>query len=127
MKLLLDTNALLWWLFELPQLGPSTRRIMADADTQVFVSAISAAEIGVKQAVGKLQAPDDLERQVAANGFTPLPMTLRHGLAVGKLPLHHRDPFDRMMVAQAHCEGLTLATADQKLGEYDIEILPADK
>jgi PIN domain nuclease of toxin-antitoxin system len=125
MRLLLDTNALLWWLFELPQLGESARRRILAPDSEVFVSAVSGWEIGAKQAVGKLSAPDDLERQLVVNGFAELPVTVKHSLAVGELPLHHRDPFDRLLVAQARCEGLQLVTADRKLSAYDVPIVSA--
>jgi PIN domain nuclease of toxin-antitoxin system len=125
MRLLLDTNALLWWLFELPQLGQEARRSIVDPDVDVVVSAVSAVEIGIKQAVGKLRAPDKLEEQVAADGFLALPITMRHGLAAGKLPMHHKDPFDRLLVAQARCEGLTLVTSDRKLAAYDVPLLDA--
>ncbi|WP_028924937.1 type II toxin-antitoxin system VapC family toxin [Pseudonocardia acaciae] len=125
MRLLLDTNALLWWLFDLPQLGPGTRRAIATPHSEVLVSAVSATEIGIKQAIGKLRAPEDLEHRIASDGFTALPITIRHGLAAGALPPHHKDPFDRLLVAQALCEGLTLVTADLKLDDYDVPVLSA--
>jgi PIN domain nuclease of toxin-antitoxin system len=80
---------------------------------------VSAFEITTKQALGKHGVPNDLDAQVEASGFTALPLTIRHGLAA-RLPLHHRDPFDRLLVAQARCDDLTLVTADRKLLTYDV-------
>jgi PIN domain nuclease of toxin-antitoxin system len=91
----------------------------------VFVSAVSGYEITVKQSVGKLEAPSDLEDQISVNGFRSLPLTLHHATVAGELPLHTRDPFDRMLVAQARCEGLTLVTADRAVRVYDVPILDA--
>jgi PIN domain nuclease of toxin-antitoxin system len=126
-RLLLDTNAVLWWLAEHPKLGSAARRQIEELDTMVYVSAVSAVEIGIKKSIGKLRAPDDFEEQIAVDGFTALPITLRHGLAVGELPLLHRDPFDRLLVAQARCESLTLVTADRKLTQYDVPTLDAER
>lgn len=125
MRLLLDTHVLLWWLADSPRLGEHARSAIADGANQVWVSAVSACEISLKAAKGKLQAPDDLEYQVADNAFEELPFTIRHGTALRDLPPQHGDPFDRMLVSQALCEGLTLVTADRKLAEYDVPILPA--
>ncbi|HEY9417830.1 MAG TPA: type II toxin-antitoxin system VapC family toxin [Pseudonocardia sp.] len=125
MKLLLDTHALLWWLFRIPRLGGKTRARVGSPDNEVFVSAVSGYEITVKQSVGKLEAPSDLEDQISVNGFRSLPLTLHHATVAGELPLHTRDPFDRMLVAQARCEGLTLVTADRAVRVYDVPILDA--
>ncbi|MGH3544991.1 MAG: type II toxin-antitoxin system VapC family toxin [Mycobacteriales bacterium] len=125
MRLLLDTQALLWWLGQLPQLGPEARRAIGRPDASVYVSAVSACEISIKHAKGKLQAPDDLAAQVAANDFIELPLTLHHGLELAQLPAHHGDPFDRMLVAQTRVEGLTLVTSDRVLDSYRVPILPA--
>jgi PIN domain nuclease of toxin-antitoxin system len=100
-KLLLDTHVLLWWLFELPQLGKRASHAIQDPASEVFVSALAAGEIEVKRAIGKMDGPKDLPVQVEQNGFTELPFTLRHGSAMRELPLHHKDPFDRMLIAQA--------------------------
>jgi PIN domain nuclease of toxin-antitoxin system len=89
------------------------------------VSAVSAVEIGVKKALGKLEAPEDLEAQIRRHRFTPLPITVAHGLHVGMLPRHHRDPFDRLLVAQAQLEGLTIVTRDPRIARYDVETLAA--
>jgi PIN domain nuclease of toxin-antitoxin system len=123
--LLLDTNVLLWWLAGVPQLSASAREQIASGDNTVFVSTASGVEIGIKHSVGKLRVPLELETHIANAGFSTLPVTMRHGLALAELPVHHRDPFDRLLVAQARCEGLTLVTGDKRLAAYDVPILPA--
>jgi len=89
-----------------------------------MVSAASAWEISIKQAMGKLAAPDDLERQVNEGRFTPLPISIAHGVAAGQLPRHHDNPFDRMLIAQAFAEGLTVITHDKRFADYDLPTLP---
>jgi PIN domain nuclease of toxin-antitoxin system len=124
LKLLLDTHALLWWLADSPMLSSKARSAIARSPA-IYVSAATAWEIAIKKAYGKLHAPDDLEQALAANGFEALPITVAHALAAGALPLHHHDPFDRMLIAQAHAESLTLVTRDRSLQEYGIRLLPA--
>lgn len=126
MRLLLDTHVLLWWLGALPRLGVSARDAIATAD-KVLVSAVSGYEIGFKRFLGKLDVPDDLESQLERHGFDRLPVTLRHAARAADLAVHHRDPFDRILVAQARCEGLTLVTTDRKISVYDVPILPAGR
>jgi PIN domain nuclease of toxin-antitoxin system len=123
-KLLLDTHALLWWLNDDARLGQSAAEAIAEGEI-VAVSAASAWEIGIKQAIGKLSGPADLSAELVANGFTELPVTVAHALAAGELPPHHADPFDRMLVAQARLEGLTLVTRDDRLADYGIARLRA--
>lgn len=125
MKLLLDTNSVIWWLGRLPRLGPAALQEISSGRNDVFVSAISACEISIKTAIGKLDAPGDVDVQASAAGFTPLPVALRHGAAMRDLPLHHRDLFDRILIAQARCEDLTVVTADRVFGAYDIPVLDA--
>jgi PIN domain nuclease of toxin-antitoxin system len=124
MRLLLDTNALLWWLAD-DGLGTQARDAIADPENFVAVSAVSAWEISIKKALGKLTAPDDLEHQVEAGGFTPLPITIAHGSAAEQLARHHDDPFDRMLVAQALAEGLTIVTRDKRFSQYNVAVMPA--
>jgi PIN domain nuclease of toxin-antitoxin system len=123
-RLLLDTHVLLWWLDDDPRLDPSAADAIAGAEI-VAVSAASAWEIGIKQAIGKLTGPDDLPAELATNGFTELPVTIAHAMAAGALPQHHTDPFDRMLVAQSRLEGLTLVTRDDRLADYGIARLRA--
>lgn len=125
MRLLLDTHVLLWWLLRLPQLGARARAAIEDPVSTVHVSALNAAEIEIKRAIGKMDAPGDLREQVEGTGFTELAFTIRHGVALRDLPLHHKDPFDRMLIAQARVEGLTLVTADRAMSAYDVPVLPA--
>ena len=124
-ELLLDTHALLWWLADDPQLSADARTAIADPDSVVAVSAASAWEIAIKSAAGKLRAPAELEQQLQRERFVPLPIRLPHALRAGALPPHHADPFDRMLVAQAELEGLTLVTRDPALRSYGIETLAA--
>ena len=124
MRLLLDTSALLWWLAD-EGLAVQARDAIADPENLVAVSAVSAWEISIKKALGKLSAPDDLEHQVQAGGFTPLPVTFAHGVAEGQLARHHDDPFDRMLIAQALAEGLTVVTRDKRFSDYSVTLLPA--
>lgn len=125
MSLLLDTNALLWWLDDRPTLGKRARRRIEAENGAVFVSAITAAEIAVKSGIGKLQAPDDLEDALATNAFMTLPLSVRHALRVKYLPRHHGDPFDRLLIAQALCEDLTIVTGDTKFTSYDVPVIDA--
>lgn len=125
MRLLLDTHVLLWWLADDDKLSATARDAIGDAATQIYVSAASAWELAIKAGLGKLTAPDDLTEQLTANSFTPLDISVIHALAVRHLPTHHRDPFDRLLVAQAQAEGLTLVTADKRMKPYDVSLLDA--
>ena len=124
MRLLLDTHALLWWLAD-EGMSTQARDAVADPANLVVVSAASAWEISIKKALGKLAAPDDLEHQVDAGGFSPLPISIAHAIAAGQLPRHHEDPFDRMLIAQAFAEGLTVVTHDKRFEDYGVALLPA--
>ena len=117
---LLDTHVLLWWLADDRRLGAGARALVAGPDNAVYVSAASVWEIGMKRALGKLDAPDDLIDAVERSGFDPLPIGLAHAELAGALPRHHDDPFDRMLVAQAMAEGATLVTADARLAAYAV-------
>ena len=124
MSLLLDTHIVLWWLADDPSLPDAARVAIASIDNQVFVSAATAWEIAIKQAAGRLEAPDDLLDAMAASDFDSLPITAAHALAAGALPPHHPDPFDRMLIAQARSEGLTLVSVDARFPRYEVELLP---
>jgi PIN domain nuclease of toxin-antitoxin system len=121
-RLLLDTHALLWWLADDPRLGAETREAVADSEV-VLVSTASAWEIALKKGLGKLTAPDDLPSQLVRHQFTVLPIHLSHTVRYGDLPLIHRDPFDRMLVAQAQVEGLTIVSGDPAIAAYDVDVL----
>jgi PIN domain nuclease of toxin-antitoxin system len=121
-RLLLDTHIFLWWRGEPARLSTQVRSSIATADI-VFVSAASAWEAAIKVSLGRLELPDTLEAGVLASGFEKLLITFAHAEQAARLPPHHKDPFDRMLVAQARAEGLTLVTHDRVLEPYDVEIL----
>jgi PIN domain nuclease of toxin-antitoxin system len=124
-KLLLDTHALIWILSDDPRLTAEAREAISDPETFVAVSPASAWEIEIKRALGKLDAPNDLLQQVADARFVPLSITLEHAITAGALPPHHRDPFDRMLIAQALLEGLTIATRDPRFEPYAVTTMAA--
>lgn len=124
MRLLLDTHVVLWQAAGEDRLGPQATKCLENAEELRF-SIVSFAEIGVKASIGKLEIPSDFADQVAQMGFRILRLTAADGLAVGRLPLYHRDPFDRLLIAQARSEGLTLLTADRRIHAYDVATLDA--
>jgi PIN domain nuclease of toxin-antitoxin system len=125
LRLLLDTHVFLWWLADAPALTDAARKAIADERNEVFVSAATGWEIGIKRATGKLRAPDNLDAMVEDSGFAPLPITFFHGEQAGALPMHHKDPFDRMLVAQAQAEGLVIVTRDPWIPKYGVRTLGA--
>lgn len=122
MTLLLDTHALLWWLDD-TNLASATRVRIADPDEIVLVSAVTLWEVAIKCAIGKLEVDGPMIDQLTENGFGPLPISWEHAQRAGALPPHHRDPFDRMLVAQAQAESLTLVTRDPAFDAYEVELL----
>ncbi len=123
MKVLLDTHILLWWLGDVSQLEEKELRLLKDPRNAVYVSSVSAWEIFIKKSLGKLKAPDNLEEAIRASDFQVLPMTIAHALGIEKLPNYHDDPFDRMLISQALCEGLTFLTRDLRIKRYDVKML----
>ncbi|MEU4271111.1 type II toxin-antitoxin system VapC family toxin [Streptomyces sp. NPDC026092] len=120
MKLLLDTHVVLWWLNgELPD---DVRDVLV-RERWAYMSAVTPWELSVKQATGKLNAPVDVAERARDTQFLPLPITAAHGVHAGQLPPHHRDPFDRTLVAQARTEGLTLVTRNKYIPLYDVPVL----
>jgi PIN domain nuclease of toxin-antitoxin system len=120
MTLSLDTHAFLWWLDDPRLLSKAARKAIGDGKSTVYVSAAVVWEISIKRALGKLDAPDDLEGAMTANHFLPLPVTIPHALAVATLPDHHRDPFDRLLIAQAMNEGFTLVSRNPHVPRYGV-------
>lgn len=123
-RLLLDTHTLLWWLRDDKKLGSKTRLLMADPKNVVYVSAATTWEIAIKKSIGKLNAPEDMDSIVEEEGFSKLPITLFHGQMAGALPELHKDPFDRMLVAQAQSEGLEILSADENISRYGVKVVP---
>lgn len=121
MRLLLDTHVILWWLEDSPALSNDVKDSI-DTDIDVFVSAASLWEVSIKQAQGRL-GPADLPERILTTGLRELPVTAMHAIAAGRLPMIHRDPFDRMLIAQAKAEGLTLVTHDEDIAKYDVPLL----
>jgi len=121
-RLLLDTHVFLWWQSDNPKLTGPGRGAVATADV-VFVSSASAWEATIKATLGRLQIPASMEAGVTASAFEKLLISFAHAERAAQLPLHHKDPFDRMLVAQAQCEKLILVTHDRRLRRYDVELL----
>jgi PIN domain nuclease of toxin-antitoxin system len=123
-RLLLDTHVVLWWLTDDATLSDEIKT-MLDHEPDVYISPATIWEVTIKQAIGKMPAPADLPEQIRDSGFRELPIVARHAMAAGRLPPHHRDPFDRMLVAQAQVEELTLVTRDPEIQKYDVPVLVA--
>jgi PIN domain nuclease of toxin-antitoxin system len=123
-RLLLDTHSVLWWFLDDPRLSRAAGLALDDAANQLFVSAVAGYEIVYKQQSGRLpSAPDDLSRRLQQAGVFVLPISLDHALAAAALPGPHRDPWDRIMMAQAQAEGLTMVTIDPQFSRYGIPVL----
>jgi len=127
MKALLDTHVFLRWITDDPRLSSRTREIIADGANQIFLSAASGWEIAIKAKLGRLRLPDDPERfiprQLELNAIEVLPVQLSHALHVYELPEYHRDPFDRLLIAQAQLEKLPILTADSQICRYPVEVI----
>jgi PIN domain nuclease of toxin-antitoxin system len=124
-RLLLDTHALLWSLGRPESLSLDARRAIEDGENDVFVSPASPWEVAIKRAAGKLEATGDLADEIEAAAFVALPITTEHAILAGTLPPHHRDPFDRMLIAQARIEGLIIVSRDPRFEPYGVAILRA--
>lgn len=127
MKALLDTHTFLWWINDAPQLSRDARQIIGNGENEIFLSAASGWEMVIKAGLGKLILPADVTafvlEQMFINAITPLSVQLHHALHVYTLPALHRDPFDRMIIAQAQVEGLPILTADPRFSEYQVEVV----
>ena len=127
MNLLLDTNALLWWLAGSDRVAGEARAAIANPANTVHVSSVSAWEIAIKAGLRRLDAPPDLAswlpQALAENRFTPLSITMTHAVGVGSLPRHHSDPFDRLLIAQALAEGCWLVTGDRAFEPYGVPLI----
>lgn len=127
MIVLLDTHAFLWWIANDPRLSSGARRLMGDPGTELLLSAASAWEIGIKSSLGRLNVSGDLQafmtEQLRLNGIQVLPIHMTHALRASTLPQHHRDPFDRMLVAQGQVEGVPILTADPNIARYEVAVV----
>jgi len=124
MKAILDTHAFIWWITDDNQMSPGARKVIEDEDNEIFVSAASIWEIVIKAKLGKITLPKRadifLAEQIALNDFSSLPMLNSHALKIFSLPDIHRDPFDRMLVAQAQTEDCPIITSDSVIGKYSV-------
>jgi PIN domain nuclease of toxin-antitoxin system len=131
MRYLLDTGVWLWSVGEVGRINKATRDVLLDPLEEIYFSAVSVWEIAIKTANGKLHFPEPphvvVPREIVRLGLRPLTVNYAHALAVYDLPLHHRDPFDRLLIAQASTESLTLITSDREMGRYAVQILWAGK
>jgi PIN domain nuclease of toxin-antitoxin system len=116
---------MLWALDEPEKLSEVTRDAIEAERNEVFVSVVSPWEVAIKQALNRLEAPDGLEEVLQRQRFELLPVLMRHTKAVASMPHHHRDPFDRMLIAQAMTDGMTLVTDDRDVARYQVSLLPA--
>ena len=127
MRVLLDSHAYLWWIGDDPRLSPGAREVIAEGGNEIFFSAASAWELAIKSRLGRLRMPADFERfvadQIELNGFSVLPVELSHALRVHGLPPHHKDPFDRMLIAQALVEDMPLVSRDRRLAGYGVRLV----
>jgi PIN domain nuclease of toxin-antitoxin system len=127
MKLLIDTQCWLWWFAEPDRLKEETIAKISDESNEIWFSVASMWEMGIKVGLGKLPLPEQIDRYLASRmpqlGARSLEIRADHALQAGGLPLHHRDPFDRMLIAQAQIEGMTIVTADRMFDSYDVQVL----
>ncbi len=127
MRFLLDTHTFLWWITDDPHLSERARQVISDPENEMFLSAASGWEMAIKTQLGKLQLPDRFEQFIAEqlfrNNITSLPVMMSHALHVQSLPLHHRDPFDRLLIAQGQLEKMPIITTDSVFADYDVEIV----
>jgi PIN domain nuclease of toxin-antitoxin system len=126
-RILLDTHALIWWMNGDQALGEFALECIANENNHVYVSAASIWEMSIKRQLGKLECPVDLDSVIESLGFRKLPISIFHSEQAGQLPIHHKDPFDRMLIAQAQAEGLQIITKDEHFPSYGISLIDATK
>lgn len=129
MSLLLDTNIVLWAALGDSRLSPATLDLLGDNDQALFVSAVTSVEIAIKWSQGKIELPTEpeafLRNITSAAGYSQLALTIQHAALLAKLPYHHRDPWDRLLIVQAQSSGFRILTSDRKFKLYDVEIVMA--
>lgn len=123
MTYLLDTHIFLWWLNDDSRLPNAARDVISHGSNTVYLSSVSVAEMAIKSSNGKLQMPVSIAEATNNEEFEPLPFTAKHAVALETLPWHHRDPFDRMLIAQAQIDNLTFITVDVRCRQYEVKVL----
>ena len=126
-RILLDTHVVIWWLADAPNLGEKARSLIQNQQNQIYVSAAAMWELSIKMAKGLLDLPESVFEMIEEDGFIPLSITWFHSRQAGFLPDIHKDPFDRMLIAQVQAEGLELMTADTLIPKYGIRVIDASK
>ena len=126
-RILLDTPVLIWWMNGSQALGEFAFECIQNEKNQVYVSAASVWEMSIKRQLGKLECPVDVDSVIERLGFSKLPISVFHGEQAGKLPMYHKDPFDRMLIAQAQAEGLQIITKDEHFPSYGVSLIDATK
>jgi len=124
---LLDTHILLWWLGKKAALSHQETEIISNPAHLVFVSSASVWEIAMKESMGKLTLPGSFYSRLAEQPLEKLPITAEHARQTAQLPLHHKDPFDRMLIAQARCERITLISRDRQMAKYEVGLLAKEE
>jgi PIN domain nuclease of toxin-antitoxin system len=127
MKILLDTHTFLWWITDDQKLSGRAREIISDGSNELFLSAATGWEMAIKAQIGRLKLPGEpihfILEQMRINAIQSLPIQMNHALHVSTLPQHHRDPFDRLLIAQAQLEGLPVLSSDHQLANYQVEVI----
>ena len=127
MKLLLDTHVFLWWVLDAPELSDAAKRLMINGENNLYWSAASSWEVAIKYQLGKLPLPHDpghyIPKLLATNAIESIPITDEHSFTTGRLPFYHRDPFDRILVAQAMVEGLAILSKDAAFSHYAVKVI----
>ena len=127
MRYLLDTHTFLWWNMDDPQLGSFAKELISDSNNEIFLSAASAWEIAIKAVRGRLTLPEDptryISNRLSLHGFQALPVQIYHAAQVYKLPTHHADPFDRLLIAQSQIESMPLISVDADMRKYEVEVV----
>lgn len=127
MRLLLDTHAFLWWIDDDPRLSKTSRDLIADGKNEVFLSVACAWELAIKASLGRIKLPGKLgpflTQQIGENGFEVLTIQLAHALRVHELPHHHKDPFDRLLIATSQAEDMPILSRDEALADYEVEVI----
>ncbi len=127
MRYLLDTHTFLWWNLDDAQLSPLARELIADGSHEIFLSAATAWEIAIKAARGRLTLPEEpagyISSRINLHGFQALPVHIHHAAHVYQLPLHHTDPFDRLLIAQSQIESMPIISVDADIRKYEVEVI----